>query len=105
MTVLALGETLISPALAPIVNDLAPDHMRGRYNGVFVLAFTTGFATGPVLAGGGLRVGDGTPYFVFLAGGCLVAVCWAFALRRRLPPDVDLVGDHGIEAGLALEPA
>ena len=82
MLVLALGETLISPALAPIVNDLAPDHLRGRYNGTFILAYTTGFAIGPVLAGGGLRVGDGTPYFVFLVVGCATACAWALRLDR-----------------------
>ena len=82
MVVLALGETLISPALAPIVNDLAPDHLRGRYNGTLTLAYTTGFAVGPVLAGGGLRVGDGTPYFVFLVVGCAAACAWALRLDR-----------------------
>jgi MFS family permease len=82
MLVLALGETLISPALAPLVNDLAPDHLRGRYNGTFVLAYTTGFTIGPVLAGGGLRVGDGTPYFVFLVVGCAAACGWALRLNR-----------------------
>lgn len=82
MLVLALGETLISPALAPMVNDLAPDHLRGRYNGASTLAYTTGFAIGPVLAGGGLRVGDGTPYFVFLVAGCAVACAWALRLDR-----------------------
>jgi MFS family permease len=88
MFVLALGETLISPALAPIVNDLAPDHLRGRYNGTFVLAYTVGFAVGPVLAGGGLRIGDGTPYFVFLVAGCVVACAWALRLGRVATPAV-----------------
>jgi MFS family permease len=82
MLVLALGETLISPALAPMVNDLAPDHLRGRYNGAFVLAYTTGFAIGPMLAGGGLRIGDGTPFFVFLVVGCTIACAWALRLNR-----------------------
>jgi MFS family permease len=31
--VFGVGETFLSPALGPIVNDLAPDHLRGRYNG------------------------------------------------------------------------
>lgn len=82
MFVLALGETLISPALAPLVNDLAPDHLRGRYNGAFVLAYTTGFTVGPLLAGGGLRIGDGTPYFVFLVAACAGTCAWALRLER-----------------------
>lgn len=97
MAVLALAETLMAPALAPIVNDLAPDRLRGRYNGTFVLAYTTGFAIGPALAGGGLKVGDGTPYFALLVAGCAAAALGSLALRRRLPPAVDIVGDHRVE--------
>jgi MFS family permease len=103
MIVLALGETLVSPSLGPIVNDLAPDQLRGRYNGTFVLAYTTGFMVGPALAGGGLRIGDGTPFFVFLVGGCALAVAWSLALRRRLPPAVDLIDDHRVDALAAAE--
>jgi MFS family permease len=92
MVVLAAGETLLSPALSPIVNDLAPEALRGRYNGVFVLAFTTGFTAGPVLAGQGLRLGDGTPFFVILAGACGLAAAGGVLLRRLLDPRLDRVG-------------
>ena len=51
MVVFAIGETLLSPTLAPMVNDLAPDELRGRYNGVSTLAWTTGYMAGPVLGG------------------------------------------------------
>ena len=95
MAVLAVFETLLSPVLAPIVNDLAPDRLRGRYNGVFILAYTTGFATGPALAGTGLGIGDGTPFFGFLVAAAAVAVGGAFALRRRLPASVDLIEPEG----------
>jgi MFS family permease len=98
MTVLALAETLLSPSLAPIVNDLAPDRLRGRYNGVFVLAYTTGFTIGPAMAGGGLKIGDGTPYFALLIGGCAAAAFGSLVLRRRLPRALDVVGDHRVEA-------
>lgn len=92
MAVLALFETLLSPVLAPIVNDLAPAGLRGRYNGTFVLAYTTGFAVGPALAGAGLGIGDGTPYFVLLVIGSIAAAIGGLALRRRLPAHLDLVG-------------
>jgi MFS family permease len=98
MVVLAVGETLVSPALAPIVNDLAPDHLRGRYNGTFVLAYTTGFLIGPALAGVGLRIGDGTVWFAILVVGCAVAAAWSQALRRRLPANVDVIDDHRVVA-------
>ena len=33
-SVFALGETLLQPTVPVIVNDLAPAHLRGRYNAV-----------------------------------------------------------------------
>jgi MFS family permease len=104
MAVLALGETLVSPSLGPMVNDLAPDDLRGRYNGAFVLAYTTGFILGPALAGGGLRIGDGGAWFAILAAACFAGVPWAFALRRRLPSRVDLIGERRPGAVAAPEP-
>lgn len=55
--VFAVGETFLSPSLAPMVNDLATDELRGRYNGVYTLAWTTGYAVGPVV--GGVVLGAG----------------------------------------------
>jgi MFS family permease len=100
MAVLALGETLVSPSLAPIVNDIAPDRLRGRYNGTFVLAYTTGFMLGPSIAGAGLRIGDGTPFFAVLVVGCGAAVVWSLSLRRRLSPEIDRIGgdEDAVEA-------
>jgi MFS family permease len=103
LAVLAVFETLLSPVLAPIVNDLAPERLRGRYNGVFILAYTTGFATGPALAGAGLGIGDGTPLFGFLVAAAAVAVAGAFALRRRVPTHVDMI-EPELVATAALQP-
>ena len=94
MAILAVAETLLSPALSPIVNDLAPERLRGRYNGTFILAWTTGFTIGPAVAGAGLGLGDGTPYFVLLAAACAAAAACSLGLRRRLPPHIDLVPAH-----------
>lgn len=103
MAVLAVFETLLSPVLAPIVNDLAAERLRGRYNGVFILAYTTGFATGPALAGAGLGIGDGTPFFGFLVAAAAATVVGAFVLRRRLPANVDLI-EPEVFATPALQP-
>ncbi len=32
MVIFAFGETLFSPTIPAIVNDLAPERLRGRYN-------------------------------------------------------------------------
>jgi MFS family permease len=100
--IFAVAETMLSPALSPIVNHLAPDRLRGRYNGVFILAWTTGFTLGPALAGEGLQIGDGTPFFVGLVVACGLAAFLALGLRRSLPEGAD---DIPLGEAPVLEPA
>jgi hypothetical protein len=38
MAIFAVGETLLSPTLPAIVNDIAPPEAAGRYNGLPALA-------------------------------------------------------------------
>jgi MFS family permease len=90
--IFALGETLMSPSVAPMVNDLAPDALRGRYNGLYTLAWTTGFVAGPLLAGAALGAGHATAFFLALIGACGLGALGAYRLRPRLPAGVDLVG-------------
>ncbi|MDT5027273.1 MAG: hypothetical protein QOE61_3699 [Micromonosporaceae bacterium] len=87
----ALGETLISPTLPAIVNDLASDSSRGRYNGAYVLAWTTGFASGPVIAGVALGGGHSTALFLALIGACGLAALASVRLGRRLPAAANLM--------------
>jgi MFS family permease len=92
MTLLGLGETLVSPTIPPLVNDLAPETLRGRYNGASTLAWTTGFLTGPLLATPFLAAGLGSALFAGLAGACVLAGLGALRLERRLPAAANLVG-------------
>jgi MFS family permease len=87
--VFAVGETLLAPTLPALVNDLAPEQLRGRYNGAATLAYTTGFVTGPLLGGLLLEPGGGLPLFALLAVGCLAAAAYAFRLDRHLPERVN----------------
>jgi MFS family permease len=82
MVTFAVGEMLVSSTLPAIVNDLAPDALRGRYNGAYVLAWTTGFAIGPAIAGLALAGGFSTALFLGLIGACGVAA----AVAMRLDP-------------------
>lgn len=91
MGVFAIGETLLSPTLPAIVNDLAPDALRGRYNGVYVLAWTTGFALGPAIGGAVLTRGSSTGLFVGLVAACLCAALAAFRLERIVPRRLNVV--------------
>jgi MFS family permease len=85
MVVFGIAETALAPTLPAIVNDLAPDHLRGRYNGVSALGWTTGFFIGPAIAGLALDANAGVALLVALIAGCLLAALWATALGRHLP--------------------
>jgi MFS family permease len=102
VTIFALGETLMSPSVQPLVNDLAPDSLRGRYNAVYTLALTTGYILGPIVAGAALGAGHANAFFAALVAACLVASLAAARLRGSLPASADLVGEQRVELG---EPA
>jgi MFS family permease len=97
VVVFALGETLMSPAVQPLVNDLAPDALRGRYNAVYTFALTTGYILGPVVAGAALGGGHANAFFLALVGACLVAAVGASRLRRSLPESIDRIGGPRID--------
>jgi MFS family permease len=82
--VMGLGEVLLAPAVGPLVNQLSPPELRGRYNAVNALILSTGTILGPgvvVLLYTGSTAG---PLFAVLTGGCLAA---ALLTTRRLAPE------------------
>jgi MFS family permease len=91
MVIFGVAETLASPTLPAIVNDLAPEALRGRYNGASMLAWTTGFLAGPVLAGAFLDAGAGTVLFLALIAACTLAAHGAARLEQHLPTEANVV--------------
>jgi predicted MFS family arabinose efflux permease len=85
--IFGVGETLQGPTQAPLVADLAPDRLRGRYFALGSMSWSAGSILGPAI--GGPLLGwhpfavwpIAAAVCVFSAGACLV-------LERRLPPDV-----------------
>ncbi len=69
-SVFALGETLLQPTMPAIVNDLAPDHLRGRYNGLTTGCFQAASVLGPVVAGFMIGHRLNLAYLVVLVLGC-----------------------------------
>ena len=55
-SVFALGETLLQPTIPALVNDLAPDHLRGRYNALSSAAFQLAAIIAPPVSGVGAGV-------------------------------------------------
>ena len=86
----ALGETLLQPTIPALVNDLAPDHLRGRYNALSSGAFQLAAVIAPAVSG--LLIGRalGEVYIGLLVVGSLV--CGVIAIGRlegQLDPRVN----------------
>jgi MFS family permease len=86
-----LGETLLAPTVPALVNDLAPEHLRGRYNGGSTLAYTTGFVCGPLMAGFMLGHDAGVPLLLVLVAACGGCAVLAHRLENHLPAHVNRV--------------
>jgi MFS family permease len=86
------GETLWAPLAPAIVNDLAREDMRGRYNALQGMTFTIGSIVGPATAG--LLIGNDLPgVWVFcVVGGTALAAVLFLGLRRHLTDAQDGVG-------------
>jgi MFS family permease len=89
-SVFALGETLLQPTIPALVNDLAPDHLRGRYNALSSSAFQLAAIIAPPVSGalighhlGNLYVGS------LVVGSLLVGALAIVRLEPQLPPEVN----------------
>ena len=79
-----LGECLHTTALTPLVADLAPVHLRGRYMAVIGLCFWIGLAAAPT-GGTALLSVSPTVTFGVAAAVALVAAVSMLRLERKLP--------------------
>ena len=95
-SVFAFGETLLQPTIPALVNDLAPDHLRGRYNALSSGSFQLAAVIAPPIAG--LLIGRslGNVYIGLLVVGCLACGLLAIArLEPQLDPQVNGVVESG----------
>ena len=87
--VFGLGETMLQPTSSAMINDLAPDHLRGRYNALSSLMFSGAFVIGPVVASILIGRDLGAVYIAFLLGGCALLAVIALWVERRIPAHVN----------------
>jgi MFS family permease len=82
--VLALGEIAHTVVLGPLVADLAPAHLLGRYLSLYSLTFTASLALGPAIGGLLLQT---SPDAIWWGGALAAALAGAVLLRLddRIP--------------------
>lgn len=84
-----VGESMLSPTVAPLVADLAPSPLIGQYNSAFALVKQLALAVGPAV--GGLLAGAGwyVAYIAMLVVCSLGISVLALRMGRRLTPAQD----------------
>ncbi|MGH4035594.1 MDR family MFS transporter [Actinomycetota bacterium Odt1-20B] len=80
-----IGETMLAPTVAPLVADLAPESMVGRYNSAFALVKQLALAVGPAV-GGPMGATLHAPYIVTFLLFSLGITVLALRLGKRLTP-------------------
>ncbi|MFD7611360.1 MFS transporter [Streptomyces sp. NPDC059828] len=83
-----LGEAMLSPTVAPLVADLAPESMVGQYNSAFALVKQLALAVGPAI-GGPMGATLHGPYVVTFVLFSLGITALALRLGKRLTPEQD----------------
>lgn len=87
--IFAFGETLWAPVGPAIVNAMAPDELRGRYNAVFGLQWGISGMAGPALTGTMFAHGWGNQWWMLMALGTFIGGLLILRLRRELDPVTD----------------
>jgi MFS family permease len=80
----SLGECLHGAVQNPLIADLAPEHLLGRYMALRTIAWQLGFMIGPVL-GSFLLARSPAGLWLGAIAVCLVAGVGSLALERQIP--------------------
>ena len=87
--IFACGEMIWSPVGPSILNDLAPEHLRGRYNAVTSLSWVISGSIGPAFSGLMLNRGYVTQWVAVLVLGCFIAFVLMGRLHQKLTIEQD----------------
>ena len=87
--IFGLGEALLSPVAGALPNDLAPDHLRARYNALGSTVWSLGTIIGPPIAGILLASSVPLSWIGLVLVGSVVAGLVGLNLGRLLPAEVD----------------
>jgi MFS family permease len=79
----------MQPTIPALVNDLAPDHLRGRYNALSAGAFSLAAIVAPAIAGWLIGHALGAAYIAMLVVGCAAVIWVSLRLESQLPAEVN----------------
>lgn len=91
MFVVTAGEITCSPASMNLVANFSPEHLRGRYMGVYGIFNSFGWSVGPLVGGVLLDLATGKPQILWgaIASLTVIAAIGYADLRRRIDPALD----------------
>lgn len=97
LAVFAVGETRWMPVSSAIVNEIAPEHLRGRYNAASGAVWSMTSAVAPLITAVIVTSSIARLWPVLVAGGALLGGFYATTLRHSLSAREDgLVGEEGL---------
>jgi MFS family permease len=89
MIVFAIGETMLSPVGSAIVNDIAPEHLRGRYNAAAGLSWGISGTLAPAITALYFSVHLGNWWPIGTGLTALVGGAMMMNLRRHISASAD----------------
>lgn len=98
-----LAETFMAPTMAPLVNILADERVRGRANSLSGIANSVALIVSPAIVTGLISIGAAAVWIGLLCLGSLGTVAISARLRRRLTAAQDRVGAPGDKASVGCQ--
>jgi MFS family permease len=92
MVIFAVGETMLSPVGPALVNEIAPEHLRGRYNAANGLIWGLAGTLAPAITAFFFSQGWGNYWPLFIGCTGLVGSLMMLTLRRSLSAREDGIG-------------
>ena len=87
--VFGAGECMLGPTQSPLIVELAPPALRGRYLALLTASYALGFTLGPPLAAAELGLAPNAVWLV-AASICVLTGLAGLLLGRRLPASIRL---------------
>jgi MFS family permease len=89
VAIFSVGEVMLTPILAALINDIANDENRGRYNALFTFTVSGGFILGPAIAGALLPLDSGLILMGVLVASSALIPAGVLRLERSLPASLN----------------